>query len=82
MIITVDIKVKEGDVCIVQNYRSKYGRWEAGKVIRVKAHLYRNGSYRVSYEVLLNRRSDPSRRHEIGQPLRLTVAGDKIRATT
>jgi hypothetical protein len=80
--ISVQIKVKEGDPCLAQNYRSVHKPWEPGKVHRVKVGIRDNLFYQVSYEVLLDRTTTGKSRMfpDGGAPIFLTVGDERIKA--
>lgn len=74
-------KVIEGDKCLVCNYRSRYKPWESGTVRTVSVGLRNDGSFRLVYEVLLDRRGGkPKPWQPEGTYLFLTVGDDRIEA--
>lgn len=80
--IKVNVKVMEGEDCIVLNYRAKPKQWEHGVVTRVGAGINKDGSYSVSYDVKLDRRTTGRSRMfpDGGAPIFLHVGDDGIEA--
>lgn len=78
--IMVQTKAAQGDHVDALNYKLRPPRWESGKVISVGCGIRKDGTYHVSYDILLDRRSTGSSRmfREGGGPLRLTVGDDGI----
>ncbi len=79
--INIRVKALPEDKVIVVNYKSRYKPWENGTVRSVKAGIRKDGTYRISYEVLLDRRSSITNRAPNGNPLFLYVGDDAIRLT-
>ena len=67
--ISIDFVAKVGDKVRVENYRSSLRPWEGATVCDVMAHIYADGHHRVSYRVLLHRRSinDTCMHLQVGQ---------------
>lgn len=78
--IQVQVKVMEDQDCIVKNYRRKPAEWENGTVHDVSIKIKRDGSYRVTYRVRLERRSaSRSKVYPIGgAPIFIHVGDDAI----
>jgi hypothetical protein len=71
--VIITLKAKEGDRVLVENYRSIYKPWELGTVKRIEARIYRDGSYYVNYDVILDRKNSK------GQYMWLYVLDDGIK---
>ena len=71
-----------GQKCWVQNYRSSKKTWEPGTVTDVNARLREDGTFKISYEVVLDRTSLRSwgwpKKYE-EKPLFLTVSDSGIK---
>ncbi len=80
MEIKVKVKALTGDKCNVVNYKSRYNTVETGTVMDVSVGINKDGSYRVAYRVLLDRKTTGRSRmfREGGAPLFLHVGDDKI----
>lgn len=78
--IEVKVKVMEGKGCIVKNYRRKPAEWENGTVRHVAAHIRPDGTYGVTYSVLLDRRTTGRSRMfpDGGAPIFLHVGDEAI----
>ena len=58
--IQIELKAEVGDSVWVLNYRRRPAQWESGSVRNVNAG-FRNQKARVSYEVVLDRKTKPDR---------------------
>jgi hypothetical protein len=76
--VLVSLPVLPGDRVLVENYKSSRKPWEPGVVENVEASFLDDGSYRLGYRVLLDRRSKPNRWNENGYPLRLHLSARQI----
>ena len=70
--ITITIKAFPGEKVMVKNYRSKYPEWEPGEVLNCESTVYEDGRTRMSYRVILERKSTK------GNYLFLHVGDDSI----
>ena len=75
--ITVEIECLPGDKVMVQNYRRK-DIWESGTCTSVEIRVRKEGSS-PSYEVTLDRKAPPNKRHPWERPLRLGAWRNRIR---
>jgi hypothetical protein len=75
-------KVLPGQKCIAQNYKSKYKPWENGTVRDVSADLKADGSHRLSYTVILERKGPANRLAKDGSILFLYVGNSGIEPRT
>ena len=79
MKIEVEVLVTVGNEVLVQNYRTKDNRYEAGVITRVEVSVNSEWQTRVGYDVRLHRKSYPRNgRRELGNPIILYVLQDKI----
>ena len=84
--ITVSIKAHEGDKVMALNYKMKPAEWEPATVQSVRVGIQRDGTYHVSYDVILDRKGKPKKGWSIrsgdyeydGRPLRLYVGNESI----
>jgi len=80
MKITVYVKALPDEKCIVRNYRCRPAKWENGIVRDTEVGIRSDGTYHVSYRVLLDRRTTGRSRmfRDGGAPIFVTVWGDAI----
>lgn len=78
--ININVKVMADSRCFALNYNRRPHAWEAGTVRSVRAGISKDGSYHVSYQVLLDRRTTGRSRMfpEGGAPIFITVGDDSI----
>lgn len=78
--VTIETSAAEGDKVLVLNYKLRPPRWETGTVRNVECGIRRDGTYRLAYDVILDRQTSGRSRMfpDGGGPLRLTVGDDDI----
>jgi hypothetical protein len=65
-------KVLPSEKCVVRNYRSCYEPWEEGECLDTDCSFRKDGSFRFSYRVMLDRESQK------GNKIFLTVSDTGI----
>jgi hypothetical protein len=78
MIISVNLKVMQGDKVNVLNYRCKPVKWESGEVTRVEAHIFDDGQSWIKYTVRLDRKIASKKIEGYQKSLEVTVSNDGI----
>ena len=80
MKITINVKVLPDENCIVRNYCCRPAQWENGIVRDTEVGIRADGTYHVSYRVLLDRRTTGRSRMfpEGGAPIFVTGGDDGI----
>lgn len=77
--IVIDTPVMVGDRVLVENYKSPRKPMEPGTVQTVEVGIYPNGSYHLSFDVILDRRAKGTDWNPHGKALRLHVGLRQIR---
>ena len=78
--ITIEPKALTNHKCMALNYKKRPARWEEGTVRGVEVGVSSDGSYSISYRVLLDRRTTGRSRmfRDGGAPIFITVGDDGI----